>query len=542
MTQRTTDHLDLRDHLGRAVHGLARQPRRVHRDPRHPRRPRRIARQPRVDRQRIHADVRRPPADGRRPRRPLRPAAHVRDRRRDLHARLRRRCARAERRGAEPRARRPGPRRRDRDAADADHPVGGSAAEKRGVALGAWGGIGGLAIAFGPVVGGAVVEGFSWQWIFWLNVPIGILLVPLALTRLRESHGPAASSTSPGSDSSAPACSGSSGACPRQRRGLAEHRDPGVAGSRGGARRRIRPLGAPRSLADAADPRSSATVRSRSRTSRRCSCSSGCSARSSCSPSSSRRCRATRRCRLGAPHPPLDTGPDVHRAGRGRDVRPHRAREILGTGLTLQAVALAWIASVSTPTTPYSPPGAPVHHGRGRDGALLRADGQCRALAPSGRSRRARRPAPTTRSASSAVYSVSRCWPRSSRTPAATRRRTTFVDGMSSAVYVGAAVVALGAIAAFLIPRVRREHEARRRQKRSPLWPTRPERGRRAPGVMHSRRGPGRCPAHGIGLRRTWGAMAASTTMTPARTTKAARKPRSSAVPPVSAGPTSNPM
>ena len=50
--------------------------------------------------------------------------------------------------------------------------------EKRGLALGAWGGIGGLAIAFGPVVGGAVVQGFSWQWIFWLNVPIGILLVP----------------------------------------------------------------------------------------------------------------------------------------------------------------------------------------------------------------------------------------------------------------------------------------------------------------------------------------------------------------------------
>jgi EmrB/QacA subfamily drug resistance transporter len=61
--------------------------------------------------------------------------------------------------------------------------------EKRGLALGAWGGIGGLAIAFGPVVGGAVVEGIAWQWIFWLNVPIGVLLVPLALRRLQESHG-----------------------------------------------------------------------------------------------------------------------------------------------------------------------------------------------------------------------------------------------------------------------------------------------------------------------------------------------------------------
>src|SRR5215211_4152199 len=63
-------------------------------------------------------------------------------------------------------------------------------ADKRGLALGAWGGIGGLGVALGPVVGGAVVEGLSWQWIFWLNVPIGILLAPLAARRLTESFGP----------------------------------------------------------------------------------------------------------------------------------------------------------------------------------------------------------------------------------------------------------------------------------------------------------------------------------------------------------------
>jgi EmrB/QacA subfamily drug resistance transporter len=65
--------------------------------------------------------------------------------------------------------------------------------ERRGLALGAWGGIGGLAVAMGPLVGGAVVEGISWQWIFWLNVPIGLILAPLAFMRLRESHGPAGS-------------------------------------------------------------------------------------------------------------------------------------------------------------------------------------------------------------------------------------------------------------------------------------------------------------------------------------------------------------
>ena len=63
-------------------------------------------------------------------------------------------------------------------------------AEKRGVALGAWGGIGGLAVALGPLVGGAVVSGLSWQWIFWINVPIGLLMIPLALRRLDETHGP----------------------------------------------------------------------------------------------------------------------------------------------------------------------------------------------------------------------------------------------------------------------------------------------------------------------------------------------------------------
>ena len=49
---------------------------------------------------------------------------------------------------------------------------------RRGLALGGWGGITGLAIAFGPLVGGAVVSGISWHWIFWLNVPIGLVLVP----------------------------------------------------------------------------------------------------------------------------------------------------------------------------------------------------------------------------------------------------------------------------------------------------------------------------------------------------------------------------
>src|SRR5919199_838792 len=56
---------------------------------------------------------------------------------------------------------------------------------------GIWGGISGLAVAFGPLVGGAIVTGISWHWIFWLNVPFGLVLVPLILRRVDESRGPA---------------------------------------------------------------------------------------------------------------------------------------------------------------------------------------------------------------------------------------------------------------------------------------------------------------------------------------------------------------
>src|SRR6185295_14953662 len=64
-------------------------------------------------------------------------------------------------------------------------------AEKRGLAIGAWSGISGLGVALGPLVGGAVVEGISWHWIFWINVPVGIAVLRFAATQLAESHGPA---------------------------------------------------------------------------------------------------------------------------------------------------------------------------------------------------------------------------------------------------------------------------------------------------------------------------------------------------------------
>jgi len=65
-------------------------------------------------------------------------------------------------------------------------------AERRGAAIGIFSAITGLAVASGPLVGGAVVQGLDWEWIFWVNVPIGLVAIPFVLTRMRESHGPQA--------------------------------------------------------------------------------------------------------------------------------------------------------------------------------------------------------------------------------------------------------------------------------------------------------------------------------------------------------------
>ena len=71
-------------------------------------------------------------------------------------------------------------------------------AARRGMALGIWGAISGLAVALGPLVGGAIVSGISWHWIFWLNVPIGLALLPFILLRLQETHGPSSKLDLPG--------------------------------------------------------------------------------------------------------------------------------------------------------------------------------------------------------------------------------------------------------------------------------------------------------------------------------------------------------
>src|SRR6201981_825393 len=62
-------------------------------------------------------------------------------------------------------------------------------AQRRGMIVGIYGGLAGLAVAMGPIVGGAVTQGLDWHWIFWINVPIGVLAMPLAMRLLPESHG-----------------------------------------------------------------------------------------------------------------------------------------------------------------------------------------------------------------------------------------------------------------------------------------------------------------------------------------------------------------
>jgi EmrB/QacA subfamily drug resistance transporter len=64
-----------------------------------------------------------------------------------------------------------------------------TAPERRGRVLGAWGGVGGLGAALGPLVGGGLAGSAGWRWIFWLNVPLGALLVTVARGRLAESRG-----------------------------------------------------------------------------------------------------------------------------------------------------------------------------------------------------------------------------------------------------------------------------------------------------------------------------------------------------------------
>ena len=116
-------------------------------------------------------------------------------------------------------------------------------AERRGVALGIWGAASGIAVATGPLIGGALTENLSWQWIFWLNVPLGLALIPLARLRLDECHGPDARLDLPGTAArQRRSVRHRLRPGPRQRRRLDQHPGAGRPVRRGRAARRLRPL------------------------------------------------------------------------------------------------------------------------------------------------------------------------------------------------------------------------------------------------------------------------------------------------------------
>jgi len=327
--------------------------------------------------------------------------------------------------------------------------------EKRGLALGAWGGIGGLAIALGPLVGGAVVQGFSWQWIFWLNVPIGILLVPLALGRLQETFGPAGKLDLPGV-------------------GLASAGLFGIVWGlvRGNAQGWASPeiltaLGLGVALVavfvawELRTPNPMLPIRFFRN-----------AAFSLANLASlfmffgmfGSIFLLTQFFQTVQGYSPLGSGLRIlpwtlapmfvaPLAGAMSDrIDPRR---ILGTGLALQAVALAWIAAVSTPTTPYSHLIVPF---------VIAGVGMALFFAPMANVvLSAVRPEQEGQASGAnnairelggvfgvAVLASIFAHAGGYRTP------ETFVNGMTSAVYVGAAAVAVGALAALMIPRKRR--------------------------------------------------------------------------------------
>ena len=250
--------------------------------------------------------------------------------------------------------------------------------ERRGVALGAWGAVGGLAIALGPLVGGAIVEGMTWNWIFWVNVPIGIALIPLAwFAPAREPRPgrparPAAAWCSPRARPPRHRL----GAHQRQQRGLdepAHRRPPSPSASPSWSpsccweRRAPAPMLPPRFFASRAF--SFANL----------------SALLMCFGMFGAIFLLTQFLQFVRGYSPLEAGAAIlpwtlapmfvapiagalsDRIGGGL---------LMGVGLTLQAIGLAWLGLVSSTTVDYASWSLPVHHLGHRHGPLLRADGQ----------------------------------------------------------------------------------------------------------------------------------------------------------------------
>ena len=325
-------------------------------------------------------------------------------------------------------------------------------ADKRGLALGIWSGVGGLAVAMGPLAGGAIIESISWQWIFWVNVPVGLALLPLARRGLAESHGPAGRLDLPGVGLATAGLLGVvyatvegnslgwgsatvvgsylAGALLLVAFGLWERRAPAP----------MLPLRFFRSRAFAAT--------------------SGVSLAMSFGIFGSIFLLAQFFQTVWG-YGPLEAG----------------LRTLPWTGMPMLVAPIAGALSDRIGSRPLMAAGlAPagrrdrvarggdddrrrLHHARAgvrarrhRHGAGVLAGRQRDPRRGASRTRRARPPAPTTRSASSAASSASRSSPRCSARAGGYESGQAFVDGLQPALCVGAAVLAAGAVAALLVP------------------------------------------------------------------------------------------
>ena len=296
-------------------------------------------------------------------------------------------------------------------------------AERRGLALGIWSGVSGLGVALGPLVGGAVIEGISWQWIFWLNVPVGIVLVPLAARKLAESHGPARRLDLPGLALGSlgllgvvfgvvrgnPAGWGSLEVVASIAAGAALL--IGFVAWELRAREPMLPMRFFRSRAFAAT--------------------NGVSLAMTFGIFGSIFLLA-QFFQTVQGYSPLEAGlRTLPWTGMPMLIAPIAgilsdrigSRPLMSLGLFLQAGAVMWLAAVTDDRRRVRPARPGVRHGRHRHGAGLRSRPRTRCSARCGPRRPARHPAPRTRSASSAACWASPCWRPCSPAPAGSRRR-----------------------------------------------------------------------------------------------------------------------
>ena len=241
--------------------------------------------------------------------------------------------------------------------------------ERRGTAIGIFSAITGLAVASGPLVGGAVVEGLAWQWIFWINVPIGLRRGPARAARAcARATAPDTALDIPGLALVTGGALGVVWALVRGNTvGWGSPEVIGVARRRRAAGRRVRRLGAARAP------------------SRCCRCASSARAAFSAgnaaifftfaslfgggvllrpAPADRARLRPARRRAAAAA-----VDGDVHdrRAGRRRAGRPHRrAAAAWSAGLALQAAGMAWLALIAEPGIAYSQHARAAHRRRRR--------------------------------------------------------------------------------------------------------------------------------------------------------------------------------